>query len=214
MRERQSVAGRRARRTSEVRQAEIVAAVLELARDRGPDAITTQAIAERIGVTQGAVFRHFPHKEAIWLAVFAWVRASLDRVLEEAVDATRPPLANLERAFCAHVALVAAHPGLPRILYHELQGSRTSQVRVAVRDAVGSYRRGLARLFEQAKDAGEVAADLDTALATLLFIGSVQGLAIQAALAGRAMTARVASATFALLASGYRGTPAPRKRRA
>jgi hypothetical protein len=81
---------------------------------------------------------------------------------------------------------------------------------MAVRDAVGSYRRGLARLFEQAKDAGEVAADLDTTLATLLFIGAVQGLAIQAALSGRAMTVRLASATFALLANGYRGTRAAR----
>ena len=54
---------------------------LVLARERGPDAITTQAIADRIGVTQGAIFRHFPDKEAIWMAVFAWVRESLGTVL-------------------------------------------------------------------------------------------------------------------------------------
>ena len=71
-------------RTDE-RRREIVAAVLELARERGPDSITTQAIADRIGVTQGALFRHFPDKEAIWLAVFAWVRESLGAVLDDAI---------------------------------------------------------------------------------------------------------------------------------
>ena len=185
--------------------------MLELARDRGPDAITTQAIAERIGITQGAVFRHFPHKEAIWLAVFDWVRASLDRVLKEGVDAARSPLANLERVFCAHVALVAANPGLPRILHHELQAAGASPVHLAVREVVGGYRRRLARLFDQAKDAGEVAAGVDTMLATLLFIGAVQGLAIEAALTGRdAAAVRVATATFELLANGYRGAPPAR----
>ena len=68
----------RHRLTTDQRQQEIVAVVLALARARGPDAITTQAIADRMGLTQGAVFRHFPDKEAIWLAVFAWVRESLE----------------------------------------------------------------------------------------------------------------------------------------
>ena len=44
----------RQRVMTDVRQREIVAAVPALARERGPDAITTQAIADRIGVTQGA----------------------------------------------------------------------------------------------------------------------------------------------------------------
>jgi AcrR family transcriptional regulator len=71
--------------SSDERRNEIVQAVLDLAGEDGPDAVTTQAIADRIGVTQGALFRHFPDKEAIWLAVFDWVRAALDA----AVDAAR-----------------------------------------------------------------------------------------------------------------------------
>ena len=71
----------RQRLNSDERQREIVAAVLALARERGPEAITAQAIADRIGVTQGAIFRHFPDKAAIWMAVFAWVRESLATVL-------------------------------------------------------------------------------------------------------------------------------------
>ena len=58
---------------------DIVATVVELARDCGPDAITTQAIADRRGLTHGAVFRHFPDKQAIWTAVFDWVREASAR---------------------------------------------------------------------------------------------------------------------------------------
>ena len=122
----------RQRQKTDARQREIVAAVLALARERGPDSITTQAIADRIGVTQGALFRHFPDKEAIWLAVFAWVREALGAVLDAAVAKADTPLAQLKQAFLAHVAFVAANPGVPRVLFHELQYPGDSPVRVAV----------------------------------------------------------------------------------
>jgi AcrR family transcriptional regulator len=186
------------------RQEEIVAAVLALARDRGPDAITTQAIADHIGVTQGAVFRHFPNRDAIWVAVFAWVRRALLDAVATAIDGDSP-LANLERVFEAHVALVAANPGLPRVLFHELRSAGESPVRDAVRSMVEDYRRRLARLFQAAKAAGEVPATLDTTLATVLFIGAVQGLVIRGALRGEGARAGVAARMFALLADGYRG---------
>lgn len=208
----------RVRLSSGERQEEIVAAVLALAGERGPDAITTQAIAERIGVTQGAVFRHFPDKDSIWLAVFAWVRGALLRLLDTAIDERATPLANVERVFHAHVALVAANPGLPRVLFHELRSTGDSEVRPAIRSAVGDYRQRLARLFERAKALGELPDELDVALATVLFIGAVQGLVIQAALAGEGALSRNAGPMFALLKDGYRGaapvqSPTARRKR-
>ena len=201
-------AGRR--KSAEERRLGIVQAVLDLAGERGPDAITTQAIAEHIGVTQGALFRHFPDKQAMWLAVFEWVREALGASADAAIDPKASPLANLERVFCAHVGLVAEHPGVPRALYHELQTVGDSAVRNAVRAMVGDYRRRLLRLFEQAKATGELPTGLDAALATVLFIGAVQGLVIQAALAGgEAGLARSARPMFALLLGGYRGTGTP-----
>ena len=206
----------RRRRSSAERRLGIVQAVLDLAGQRGPDAITTQAIAERIGVTQGALFRHFPDKEAMWLAVFEWVRASLGAAVDAAIEPGASPLANLEHVFRAHVALVATHPGVPRALYHELQNVGDSPVRDAVRAMVADYRRRLVRLFEQAKAAGELPDNLDVALAAVLFIGAVQGLLIQAALSSADVTlTQRARPMFALLLDGYRGSGAPgRPRRA
>ena len=188
------------------RQREIVATVLALARERGPEAITTQAIADRMGVTQGALFRHFPDKEAIWLAVFAWVRTSLGAVFTAATGKEGSPLAKLEAAFLAHVAFVAANPGVPRVMFHELQYPGDTPVRAEVRAMIAAYRKRLTLLFAQAKAAGELPADLDAALAPVLFLGAVQGLVIQSALVGdeAGMTKR-ARRLFPLLLHGYQG---------
>lgn len=197
----------RHRLSGDERQREIVTTVLALARQHGPDAITTHAIAERMGVTQGALFRHFPDKQSIWLAVFAWVRHALGRALDGAVAGAQGPLDALERAFLAHVAFVAAHPGVPRVLFHELQYPGESPVRAEVRAMVGGYRARLAALFAQAKDAGELPQSLDVSVAPVLFIGAVQGLVVLSALDGDdEAIRRRAAAVFALLLDGYRGT--------
>ncbi len=196
----------RQRLMTDERQREIVAAVLELAGERGPDAITAQAIADRIGITQGAIFRHFPDKEAIWLAVYAWVRTALGEALEKALAGGGSPLAQIKRAFLAHVTFVAKNPGVPRVMFHELQYPGDSPARAEVRAMITNYRKRLTRLFDEAVAAGELPADLDIGLAPILFIGAVQSLVIQSSLMGNpAGMVRRARQLLPLLLDGYRG---------
>lgn len=200
----------RHRLTTGQRRQEIVATVLALARERGPDAITTQAIADRMGLTQGAVFRHFPDKQAIWLAVFAWVREALGAAISQAVEKADSPLAKVEAAFLAHVAFIAANPGVPRVMFHEMQYPGDSPVRAEVRAMIASYRQRLTLLFRQAKAAGELPRELDATLAPVSYIGAVQGLVIEASLAGdEAGMLKRARKLFALLRDGYRGRRRP-----
>jgi len=83
---------------------------LELAAKQGVDDVTTQDMAKAMGVTQGAVFRHFLSKDAIWLAVMQWVR---DRLMGRAGPRRRQGARSAGRA-AAHVfranRLHCSHP--------------------------------------------------------------------------------------------------------
>jgi TetR/AcrR family transcriptional regulator len=59
------------------RRAATVEAVIALAATTNPADITTAQIAAHMGVTQGALFRHFPDKQAVWLAVMDWTSDTL-----------------------------------------------------------------------------------------------------------------------------------------
>ena len=50
------------RKSAEDRKTEIIEALLGLADRIGPDRLTTNDIAREVGVTQAAIFRHFPTK--------------------------------------------------------------------------------------------------------------------------------------------------------
>lgn len=167
------------------RQAEIVAAALRLARGASAPTITMSDIAAAIGVTQGALFKHFPSKEAIWLAAMRWVHKALLEALHDAASRAATPREALTAMFRAHVDFVTAHPGVPRIIFHELQQPDDSAAKREVRAVLQSYRALLLDHLGQAVRQGQARTDLDQEAAATAFVGLIQGLVMQSMLAQR-----------------------------
>lgn len=169
---------------AEERRAATVEAVINLAAEQNPSDITTAAIAERMGVTQGALFRHFPNKDAILESVMGWVAERLLTRIDKAAADVGSPLAALEAVFMAHIGFVAEHPGVPRMLFGELQRPGETLPKKMVQTLLRRYRERLKQLFEEGQAQGEINADLDINAASVSFIGSIQGLVMQSLLAG------------------------------
>lgn len=185
-----------------------VAAVLALAAEQDPGAITTSAIAQRMHLTQGALFRHFPTKDSVWQAVMEWVAERLLARVDQAAQTATTPLGALEAMFMAHVDFVAKHPGVPRMLFGELQRAEATPAKRLVQTLITQYGVRLHSLIEKGKAQGELAADVDPIAAATLFIGSVQGLVMQSLLAGNVRRIRSAApGAFAIFARGIRKTP-------
>lgn len=166
------------------RRAVTVEAVVELAAEQNPNDITTSAIAKRMGLTQGALFRHFPSKDAILEAVMTWVAERLLSRVDKAADGIASPLAALEAIFMTHIDFVAQHPGAPRMIFGELQRGGDTAPKRMVQTLVRQYGERLNRLLEAGKAQGELDPGLDTEAAATLFIGTIQGLVMQSLLAG------------------------------
>lgn len=180
---------RSSKQATDVRQASLVLAALRLAAQRSPADITTTDLAQAIGITQGAVFKHFASKDAIWLAAMDWVTQTLMDRLEAA--ATQPqsgdaawPMAALRAVFMAHVDFVVTHPGVPRLIFQELQHPDDTALKARVRQLMASYRTLLMRLLMQAKQHNCIAPSTDLTSAAVLFIGSIQGLVMQSLISG------------------------------
>lgn len=166
------------------RRAATVEAVIELAGSKNPSDITTAAIAKQMNLTQGALFRHFSNKEAIWNAVMEWVAERLLARIDTAAQGIESPLAALEAMFMSHIEFVAKHPGVPRIMFGELQKSESTPAKLVVQTLIQRYGGRLNELIEKGKLCGELTPELDNQAAATLFIGTIQGLVMQSLLAG------------------------------
>ena len=185
------------------RRAATVAALIELAAQQNPSDITTAAIAERMGLTQGALFRHFPSKDAILEATMAWVSERLLARVDKAARGAASPLGALEAMFMAHIDFVARHPGVPRMLFGELQRPGDTPPKRLVRRLIQQYGVRLRGVIEAGKAQGEIDATLDADAAVVLFIGTIQGLVMQSLLSGKVkQIRRAAPGAFAIYRRG------------
>ena len=176
--------GRSRHLPADERRAATVEAVVGLAAEQNPSDITTTAIAQRMGLTQGALFRHFPTKEAILQAVMSWVTERLLARVDKAVEEAASPAAALEAVFMTHIDFVSDHPGVPRMLFGELQRPGVTLPKRMAQTLIRHYGERLHTLLDAGKTRGELHADLDPEAAATLFIGTVQGLVMQSMLAG------------------------------
>lgn len=170
--------------SADERRAVTIESVITLAGSQNPSEITTAAIAKHMNLTQGALFRHFPSKEAIWQAVMVWVAERLLARIDHSAKGIESPLAAMEAMFMSHVEFVTEHPGVPRMIFGELQRAESTPAKRMVQTLIQRYGERLHCLIEKGKISGELAPFLDNEAAATLFIGTIQGLVMQAMLAG------------------------------
>jgi len=194
---------------TEVRQASLVEAALMLAAQRSPADITTADLARAVGISQGAVFKHFASKETIWLAVLDWVAETLMvRLQSAAKGAEQAALPALRAVFLAHVDFVMNYPGVPRLIFQELQRPGDTALKSRVRGLMQRYRQLLLTVLQQAQTQQALRLDIDLQASAVLFIGSVQGLVMQAMMADDVQSmATQAPGVFTILQHGLQCQP-------
>jgi len=172
------------------RRAQAVGALLLLARETAPERISTAAIAERMGVSHGALFRHFDSREAIWAEAVSWATAELERrftAISEAATLQPSPGPGQHRCLeevidllACHAAMLQEHPGLVRMLFAELQRPATSPARETGKAFMQRFRERLAVAIGRAQTGGDLDGDLDPADLASLLVATQQGLMLQA----------------------------------
>lgn len=142
----------------------IVAAARALYFERGPDAVTMRAVAERVGVTATALYRHFADKEALLREVVGEGSRLLGSHLFRALEAPTP-LERLRATAMAYLDFALAQPQAYRTLFEPAPHDDDASPVHLQRAAVSRFLRDRVR---EAMDAGVVAeGDPDGAALTL-----------------------------------------------
>jgi AcrR family transcriptional regulator len=95
-----------------------IKAALELIEGEGVPAVTLRAVAERVGVSRSAPYRHFKDKRALLAACTAHGFRLMERKIREAADAEGgDPMAQFHAGCLAYARFGAEHPRLYPLLF-------------------------------------------------------------------------------------------------
>jgi len=173
------------RKTAEQRKAEMVEIALDLSYRLGPDRWTTSDIAQAVGLSQAAVFKHFPRKADIWQAVAESLAGRLESQWQAALDQGGTPSERLERLVSAQLSTIHATPAIPAILFSRELHNDNEPLRQYFLGLVERFGGLLGKLVQEAQAAGQIKTDEPAKDVALLIMGLVQGLALRWSLSGR-----------------------------
>jgi len=158
------------------RQAEILDCAAELVAESGLAQLTMKRLAERVGFTEPAIYRHYPGKSALLAAMIERLgRRLLETIEAIAGDRALAPQERLLAMVRHHVALLRATRGLPILILAEglAAGDRELMERVG-----GVLQRYLALLGGVLAELG-LDAGVPPDRQAILFLGLPAAIGIQ-----------------------------------
>ena len=107
------------RENTEIRQEQIKKAVLELIVSDGLHQVSTRNLAKQIGLTEGAIFRHFKSKRDIIKAIMDDVSVDLIGTLRQIILKPTRAEKKMFEYLCANVKYLRANKGITILLFSE-----------------------------------------------------------------------------------------------
>lgn len=160
------------RHTTKERRAELADAALEIIATRGIVELTTRSLAEAVGLTTGAIFRHFESLDALRIAVAEHVGDVLDSTYP---PVTLAPLQRLERFIEMRSSVVGDRAGVLRLMLSEqfaLALPETAAQRL--RAAIDTTRTFLVKTIAEAQAAKQLRRDLAPEALAVIVMGTIQ----------------------------------------
>lgn len=186
------------------RREQITQAVLRIIGQQGMNALNTTTLAEEVGVTTGALFRHFPTFEAILEGAVEYALARIDETFP---DPDLPPLERMSQLARNRVKLLGSNPGLSWLLrseqaYLTLPGESASRLR----DVVRRSKRFVLEAIRDGAAQGSIRRDIKPEVLLVPIMGTIHaliGMPGMRKIAGRGSrpdTDRILSALLQMLA--------------
>jgi AcrR family transcriptional regulator len=163
-------------KSHEIRKRQIIESVLELAAEHGLSKVTTQLIADHVGIAQPTVFRHFKNREVILHETFDYVVNGLGELTAPIFAEDGDESERLQRILRTHLGYVGQMKGFPRFLFSDALHLESPALKQRVQGVMNVYAERLAELLQEGVGNGVFRADLDSASCANFIIANIQGL--------------------------------------
>lgn len=171
---------RSSRKTLETRD-RLLDAAEQVFHEKGVSSATLNDIAAAAGVTRGAVYWHFNNKVDVFNAMVDRVRQPIRQMIDAIVDEeTADPLGRLVEKIVFLMREIQENPHYRRvmgILYHKCEFTDSNgEYQVFYHEWVTRARVTLTRILDNARQKGQLPADIDIGLSFLAVHVTFNGL--------------------------------------
>jgi len=162
------------RRPTAERRQEIAQAVIRIIGEKGFAALTTSTLAAEVGLSTGALFRHFPSQDAILTHA---TRYAVQRITETFPDNSLPAVDRLRTLAANRVGLLGPDPGLAWFVRSEqAMLAIPEEAAVELRSLADRSRRFLLKTIREGVADGSIRNDVPAPHLMIIVTGTIHAL--------------------------------------
>ena len=166
-------------KSQEERRKEIVQATMDLAAEQGIKKVTTQAIADRVGIAQPTIFRHFKTREAIFVAVIDWISKNLFKAISKGTNPNSAADEKLQHLLQRQLGFISKHRAIPKVLFSDLLHLESPKLKTALQQVMSNYINRVTDLLKEGVAEGLFRSDLDADETARYLTALIQGLILR-----------------------------------
>lgn len=167
----------RKRQNTATRQEQIIEASRKLTVKYGSEHLTVRRIASEIGVSEGAIYRHFKSKSAILSLLVDHIGDIWLTDIEKGCAEGRSVLEKLDNIAKTHVSLLEQRRGISFQVVAEIISLGDRKLNNKIAATIQKYTDEIKEVLSEGVKTGEIRPDVDLDAAAILFFCMTQGLA-------------------------------------
>ncbi|MBN1374705.1 MAG: TetR/AcrR family transcriptional regulator [Dehalococcoidia bacterium] len=155
------------------RKEQIVNAARKLVIKYGSENVTVRKIADEVGFSEAAIYRHFKCKKDI---LYGLIESIEDNLLTDIGSRNQPEYGRLENVLFNHLSAVEMRKGISFQVIAEIVSMGDKKLNNRIHMAIERYIEKLREILREEIQKGELREDIDIDSAAIVLFSVVQGL--------------------------------------
>jgi len=159
------------RQPTEIRREQIKKAVLDILSTEGLHQVSTRALAKKVGISEGALFRHFTSKKAIMLSIMEDIQKDLITDLEQIAHKKSAADERLSEFLCAHVRYLVKNKGVTILLFSEATHLNDKELKNYLHTTLSKQKQYISKIIRDGINEGLWNPELNVENVAQLYLG-------------------------------------------
>jgi AcrR family transcriptional regulator len=164
------------RESSSVRQEQIIEAAQKLILKNGSEHVTIRRIAKEVGISEGAIYRHFRSKSDIFSLLLENVGENLLGDIENSIIPEGSVTESLNNIISTQLTTISRRHGMSFQVIAEVISLGDKKLNRQLAEIMNKYLARIKSLLTQGVETGVIREDIDLDAAAMLFFGMVESL--------------------------------------
>ena len=158
------------------RREEILQALAEMLESNdGSSRITTAKLAKQVGVSEAALYRHFPSKARMFEGLIEFIEESLMSRINRILDEEKDTLSRIKMVLQLVLAFAEKNPGLSRILSSHALMFENERLRERINQLFERIETSLRQILRERMIREGKAFPVDESILATQLLGQVEG---------------------------------------